>query len=131
MKSKRKLLFIPKIYGIIVTSLMLLIFGTTFISYILEKGNIGVYKTVIALINWYDDPTGFFFTYMTGYLLVWWKPLWGSVIIMLGSLLITIINYDNFGFLIFAIPTFLVGIFYLESWYRMKKRNIKQDSLIV
>jgi len=48
----------------------------------------------------------------------------GSVIIIMGSLLVFIINIDNPGFLIFAAPTFLVGLFYIESWYNMRKKNI-------
>jgi hypothetical protein len=113
MKPIRTLSFIPMIYGIIVTSLMLLIFGSALILSVIEKGIVELTEIIRALVHWYDDPTGFFFTYIIGYAIVWWKPLWGSVIIMLGSLLVTVININNLGFLIFAIPTFLVGFFYL------------------
>jgi len=74
------------------------------------------------LVHWEEDPTGFFFTYIIGYAIIWWKPLWGAVIIMTGSLLSAVINFDNPGFLIFAIPTFAVGILYLISWIDERKR---------
>jgi hypothetical protein len=123
MKFTLDKIFSPKIYGIIITSLMLLIFGSSLIFSLFENWPGELKEVLKALIKWYDDPTGFFFTYMIGYAIVWWKPLWGSLIIMLGSILITLININNFGFLIFAVPTFLVGLFYIESWYKKRKRS--------
>jgi hypothetical protein len=125
MKSKKPLSFVHVIFGIIVTSIMLLIFGTALIMSII-KNDIGeLAKIFKALFNWYDNPTGFFLTYIIGYSIVWWKPLWGSLIIMLSSLLVAVININNLGFIIFAIPTFLVGFFYSESWYILRKKNKK------
>jgi hypothetical protein len=125
MKSKKPLSFVPVIFGIIVTSIMLLVFGTALIMSII-KNDIGeLAKIFKALFNWYDNPTGFFLTYIIGYSIVWWKPLWGSLIIMLSSLLVAVININNLGFIIFAIPTFLVGFFYIESWYILRKKNKK------
>ena len=125
MKSKKPLSFVPGIFGIIVTSIMLLIFGTALILSVIEKGNVASIEIIKALFNWYDNPTGFFLTYIIGYSIVWWKPLWGSLIIMLSSLLVAVININNLGFIIFAIPTFLVGFFYIESWYILRKKNKK------
>ena len=125
MKSESRTSFIPRIYGIIITSLMLLIFGSTIILSLLENWP-GEFKEILkALVKWYDDPTGFFVSYIIGYAIVWWKPMPGSVIIILGSLLITVININNLGFLMFAVPTFLVGFFYIESWYVIRKKNNK------
>jgi hypothetical protein len=122
MKSKRGFSLFTMIYGIIVTSLMLLIFGITLIGDLIEKGT-GEFKVIAsALVHWEEDPTGFFFTYIIGYAIIWWKPLWGAVIIMTGSLLSTILNIANPGFLIFTLPTFLVGFFYLISWIDERKR---------
>jgi hypothetical protein len=123
MKAKSKISFIPLIYGIIITSLMLLIFGSTLFFSLLENWPGEIKEILQALVKWYDDPTGFFFTYITGYIVIWRKPLPGSVIIMLGSILIFVINIYNPGFLIFAVPTFLVGFFYLESWHLIRKKN--------
>jgi hypothetical protein len=123
MKTKRGFSFIVIIYGIIVTVLMVFIFGSYIIGDII-KGGIGALKEIPrALVHWYDDPTGFFFAYLIGYAIVWWKPQWGALIIMAGSLLWTIINIDNTGNLIFTLPTFAVGFFYLISWNDKRKRN--------
>lgn len=124
MKAKRGFSFVAMIYGIIITALMLLIFGGTLIGDIIEKGPGEFKKIASALVHWNDDPTGFFFTYIIGYAVIWWKPLPGAIIIMTGSLLSAIINIDNPGFLIFAVPTFLVGFFYLISWLD-KRKEIK------
>src|SRR4030042_5470670 len=122
MKSKRGFSFVAMIYGIIVTVLMVFIFGSYLIGDIIEGGAAELKEIASALVHWDDDPTGFFFTYIIGYAIIWWKPLWGAVIIMTGSLLSAVINISNPGFLIFAIPTFLVGLFYLISWIDERKR---------
>ena len=123
MKSNRGFSFVAMIIGIILTSLMLLIFGMQLIGDLIKNGSGELKEIAHALVHWYDDPTGFFFTYLIGYAIVWWKPLWGAIIIMTGSLLSLVINIDNLGFLIFVLPTFLVGFFYLISWNDKRKRN--------
>jgi len=125
MNSKSSLSQVAKIYGIIITSLMVLIFGTKLIGTLIENG-VGQLKEIAnATIHWYDDPTGFFLSYLIGYATVWWKPLWGSVIIVVACLLVTVINIDNIGFIIFALLAFIVGILYIASWYDIRKRNKK------
>ena len=123
MNAKRKFTFIPLIYGIIISSLMLLMFGSTLILSLFENWPGEMKEILQALVKWYDDPTGFFFTYLIGYIVIWWKPLYGSMIIMAGSILVFIFNIGNPGFLIFAVPTFLVGFFYVESWYKRRIKN--------
>jgi hypothetical protein len=125
MKSKRGFSLFTMIYGIVVTLLMVLIFGGQLIGDITEKGTGELKEIVRALVHWYDNPTGFFFTYLLGYAIVWWKRLAGALIIMAGSLLWTIINIDNPGNLIFTLPTFAVGFFYLISWL-YKRKEIKK-----
>jgi len=124
MKSKFRISLLPIIYGIIITFLMLVIFGTTLMFAVIENWPGELKEISTALFKWYDDPTGFFFTYIIGYIVVWWRQLPGSIIIMAGSLLSGVINIDNMGFLIFAVPTFLVGFFYIEYWFR-KNWNLK------
>lgn len=127
MNSKSSLLKGAKIYSIIITSLMILLFGTKLIGSLIENG-IGELKEIAnALIHWYDDPTAFFFSYLIGYAIVWWKPLVGSVIIIVGSILVSVINIDNMGFIIFALLTSIVGFLYMASWYEIRKRN-KNDA---
>ena len=113
------------VVGIIVTALMIFVFGFMLIGSIIEKGMDEIKEIAKACINWYDDPTGFFLSYLIGYIIVWWRPLWGSIIIISVSLLSVLINIDNQGFLMFAVPTCLVGILYLFAWYDNKKEKIK------
>ena len=127
MKSKRGFSLFALIYGIVVTLLMLLIFGGQLIGD-LNKNGTGEFKEIAsALVHWYDDPTGFFFTYLIGYAIVWWKSLLGALIIMAGSLLWSIININNPGNLIFTLPTFAVGLFYMISWLDKRKVIKKVD----
>jgi hypothetical protein len=123
MKPDQSFYSVTKIYGIVVTSLMLLIFGGTIIQQLIEKGIGELGKYPKACLHWYDDPTGFFFTYLIGYALVWWKPLPGGMIIVAGGILEIIINIDNTGFLIFAAPTLLVGVFYILIFFSDKRKK--------
>jgi hypothetical protein len=123
MRSKRKFSFAPEILGIIVTAIMLLSFGPYLVLDIIKNGDMAAKEIMNALLNWNDDPTGFFLCYLTGYALVWWKPLRGSLIIMLSSLLVIVFNINNQGFILFAFPTFLVGYFYIETWYKKRKKR--------
>ncbi len=122
MKTKGSFSLVVMIIGIIITVLMLLIFGGTLIGDIIEKGPGEFKKIAGALVHWDDDPTGFFFTYIIGYAVIWWKSLPGSIIIIAGSVCSAIINIGNLGFLIFAIPTFTVGVLYLISVIDESKR---------
>lgn len=107
------------IYGIIVTSLMLLALGSKIIIKISKEGFEYLKEIPKVFVSW-EDPTALFFTYIIGYVLVWWKPLWGSIIIIFGSILYIIISGID-GPPIFAIPTFLVGLFYLLYWNVARK----------
>lgn len=123
MKPDQSFYSVTKIYGIVLTALMLLIFGGTIIQQLIEKGIGELGKYPGACLHWYDDPTGFFFTYLIGYALVWWKPLLGGIIIVAGGILEIIINIDNTGFLIFAAPTLLVGVFYILIFFSDKRKK--------
>jgi hypothetical protein len=123
MKTKGNFYWISIIYGMIITVLMLLVFGTKLIGSVMEEGFTGIKEIVVALLNWYDDLTGFFLTYLAGYAIVWWKPFWGALIIIIASMLVSLINHDNLGFIIFAIPTFLVGLFFVLFLYDLNKKD--------
>jgi hypothetical protein len=125
MIPKNKPHLIAMVVGIIVTALMIFVFGFMLIGSIIEKGMDEIKEIAKACINWYDDPTGFFLSYLIGYIIVWWRPLWGSIIIISVSLLSVLINIGNPGFLMFTVPTCLVGILYLFAWYDNKKEKIK------
>ena len=123
MKPDQSFIKVTKIYGLVVTALMLLIFGGTIIQQLFEKGIGEIGKYPKACLHWYDDPTGFFFTYVIGYALVWWKPLLGGIVIVAGSILVIIVNIDNAGFLIFALPVLLVGVFYILRFFSEEKKK--------
>ncbi len=112
MKTKKILKNVSMIYGIIVTTFLVLLFGVLTLEELFEEDPKHLIEISKSLFNWYDDPTGFVFAYFVGYAVIWWKPLWGSIIIMFGSILFVSINgLDGPPFI--AAPTFLVGLFYL------------------
>jgi hypothetical protein len=123
MKPDQSFNNVTKIYGLVVTALMLLIFGGSIILQLIEKGVGEIGKYSRACLHWYDDPSGFFFTYLIGYALVWWKPLLGGIIIVAGGILVIIVNIDNMGFLIFAAPTLLVGVFYIIKFFSEERKK--------
>ncbi|MEA3477727.1 MAG: hypothetical protein U9R60_06075 [Bacteroidota bacterium] len=121
MKIKKFLKYWSLIFGIFVTSLFLLAFLPKFIGEFIEKGFAYLSEIPGAfIVNWNDNPTAFFLIYIIGYALIWWKPLWGSIIIIISSAYYIIIS-ESFGPLIFAIPTLLVGLSYLWYWFLLRK----------
>lgn len=122
MKKKRILNSVAMIYGIIVTLLMLLAIGSKMIEQIVVKGFMTVMKETGKQFILWDDPSAFFVTYIIGYAIIWWKPLWGSIIIITGSLVYFVMEPNPWA-LIFIFPTFLVGFLYLLEWYIKRRKN--------
>ena len=116
MKNSNTSSTITLVLGVVITALMVLLFGGKLIGAFMDNGWSQFSATAKNCLNWYDEPTGFFFTFLIGYALVWKKQLWGSVIIMLGSILATFVNIDNLGWLMFTLPTFAVGLAYFMDW---------------
>ncbi len=118
MKRKRK----PKsslhlgsmVFGIVFSAFMFLTIGLKFIVSIFEKGTGSLSMTPETLVTW-DDPGPYFLSYIIGYALIWWKPLWGSIIIMAASIYY-VIAAGVHGPPIFAVPGFLVGALYMAYW---------------
>ena len=57
-----------------------------------------------------------FLTYMIGYAIGWWRSLVGGIIICLAAAIVSapfVIIQGHFNALIFGIPMFIVGIFYI------------------
>jgi len=123
MNYKNILKYVSIVFGIIVTLFMLMAFGPKFIGELNEEGIIFLLEVPKGFVNWYDNPMAFFFTYFIGYAMIWWRPLWGSVIIILGGILLFTFNIQNMGVLIFIIPTFLVALFYILSWIEKNKES--------
>lgn len=120
MKKEQILSYVSKIYGILITLLMLTAFGPKLV------GSVDKLE-ITSAFNWYDNPTGFFFIYLIGYIIIWIRPLWGSIIIALGCLLFFVVNPENIKFLeFFLIPVLLVSVLYL--WHRVVKK--RQNSIL-
>jgi len=120
--AKNKLLSRSAILtGVIVTAFFLLAFGPKIIGLIIENGIDGAKIIGIEFFNWYDTPTGFFLTYFIGYITIWRNKLWGALIILFACLLVTLINIDNPGWVIFTLPAATVGIIYLVLWNRTRR----------
>lgn len=111
MKTIKVLKYVSLVSGILVTFFLMMVFGFMMIADLIKEGPKHLIEISKSLFNWYDDPTGFVFAYFIGYAIIWWKPLWGSITIIFGSILFVSINGLD-GPPIFAIPTFLVGFFY-------------------
>lgn len=124
MKTKSRLKIPALVTGIVVSSFFLLVFGPKFFGSFVEKGSAYFIEIKDSFITW-EDPNAFFITYFIGYILLWWKPLWGSLIIILVSIVYVIIaGFD--GPPIFAAPAFLVGLLYLLLFLEKRKKNPQQ-----
>ena len=122
MKTRSKLPLLSKVWGIIFTLFMLLAIGSKMIIGIIENGRQFFNELPESFSNPLD-PTLYFFTYIIGYAVIWWKPLWGSIIIITASIFyVTVAGVD--GPPIFAAPGFLVGALYLINWFVVRRNQI-------
>ena len=72
-----------------------------------------------------------FLIYLIGYAISWWRPLWGGIFICLSAAAVSapfIIIDGHYNSLMFGVPLFIVGVFYLllhslES--REKRRQLQ------
>ena len=119
-KPKSKLHILALVWGIIFSAFMLLTIGLKFIVSIFEKGTGSLSVSSETFITW-DDPAPYFISYIIGYAVIWWKPFWGSIIIMAASIYYVLIA-GFAGPTIFAAPGFLVGALYFSYWF-IEKRN--------
>jgi len=101
--------------GIVVTLFFALSFIPKLVLEFVEKGLPYLGDIARSFVNWYDDPTAFILSYFVGYILLWWKALPGSVLIILACILSVVFNLDNMGFLIFALPALAVAVLYLTD----------------
>ncbi len=119
MKTKSKFHLLPKVWGIIFTLFMLLAIGSKMF---IVNGRQFLNELPESLSNPLD-PTLYFFIYIIGYAVIWWKPLWGSIIIIAASIFyVTVAGVD--GPPIFAAPGFLVGALYLINWFVVRRNQI-------
>jgi hypothetical protein len=126
MKTVKTLKKVSLVFGIIVTLFFLLAFGPKFVGEFIEQGATYFIEIKDSFITW-DDPNAFFITYFIGYILLWWKPLWGSIIIILVSITYVIIAGIS-GPPIFAIPAFIVGVLYFLYWNSIRQKELNKQS---
>ena len=122
MKSKSKLHLLSIVWGIIFSVFMFLTIGTKIIIEIFEDGPGSLKGLPESFVTW-DDPGPYFLTYIIGYAVILWKPLWGSIIIMAASIYYVMIAGVD-GPPIFAAPGFLVGALYLANWFVVRRNQI-------
>ena len=120
-KSKSKLQIISTVWGLLFTSFMLLAVGSKLIITIIDNFSEFVAETQDSFSTWHN-PTAYFITYLVGYAIIWWKPLWGSIIIIISSIFYIVIGGTD-GPPIFAVPGFLVGALYLINWVVVRRNQ--------
>lgn len=120
MKRYKVFEIISMAYGLLITLLFLLFLGPKIIGEIIEKGVTALIEMIKSFSDW-SDPVPFFLTYIIGYAILWWKPQWGSIIIILGSAYYVIIAGVD-GPPIFAVPAFIVGLSYFVLWILKRKK---------
>ena len=126
MKSKRKpkskLHLLSIVWGILFSVFIFLTLGIKVIGGFFDDGPGTTKLSWESFVTW-DDPGPYFITYAIGYLIVLWKPLWGSIIIMAASIYIVILQGFD-GPPIFAVPGFLVGALYFTYWFVERRKPI-------
>jgi hypothetical protein len=120
MKSDKTYRSLSMLTGLIVTFLFLLIAGPKLIKSVIKSDPWQIPKT---FMDWHDDPTAFFLTYFIGYAIIWWKPLWGSMIIITGCSLYFFFNLDTMATLMFIIPAMIVAVFYILYWKDIRTKK--------
>ena len=121
MATKKKFLSAKVIVGIVVTLFFVLSFIPKLVIEFVEKGLPYFGDIARSFVNWYDDPTAFILIYFLGYILLWWKPLPGSVLIILACILSLFFNLDNMGFLILVLPALTVALLYLADLKKSRR----------
>ncbi|HRY97958.1 MAG TPA: hypothetical protein P5550_02775 [Bacteroidales bacterium] len=123
MHREGTFLLAARIVGIPVTALMLIFYGGYLIGHVAETGWKGA-GLPHDLLHWYDDPTGFFLTYLVFYTIAWIRVLPGALGILGISMILAWINRDNAGFLIQAGLSSLIGGLYLLHYLFNKKKKV-------
>ena len=123
MKSKNSFLLITKIVGIICT-MILIIQPVLDIPRELKASNSNFFNYLLTNLfyNSYLNPNAGVLMYLVGYAIVWWKKLWGSIIILTVSIMGFVFSeYGDIRFMyVFA---FLVGFLYIMNWNDERKRK--------
>ena len=124
MKSKRSSFSKwTMIVGIIFT-MILIIQPVLDIPRELKENNINFFNYLLTdlFYNSYLNPNAGVLMYLVGYTIVWWKKLWGSIIILTVSIMgFAFSEYDDIRFM--YVFVFLVGFLYIINWNEERKRK--------
>jgi hypothetical protein len=124
MKKKDSFPLVTKIVGIIITAWILFLVTIELI----RAFKVGIESffydptNILSLSHPYIDANVLILVYLVGYAIVWWKKLWGTVIILIVSILGIILSQAGdirFHFVL----TFLVGFLYFMNWKEERKIN--------
>jgi hypothetical protein len=132
MKKKDSSPLVIKIIGIIITAWIA--FLVTFELIKALKRN-AIESFFYDTSNIYTDPNTLILIYLVGYAIVWWKKLWGTVIIIIVSILGIIVSQAGdvqFHFMLTQFHfmlTFLVGILYFLYWNDERKKKKKLNNV--
>ena len=126
MKSKRSSLSKwTMVVGIIFTTILLIqpVFD---IPRELKESNSNFFNYLFTdlFYNSYLNPNHGVLIYLVGYAIVWWKKLWGSIIILTVSIVGFVFSeYGDIRFM--YVLAFLVGLLYIMNWNeeRIRKNN--------
>ena len=114
---------ITKIVGIICTMIVIIQPGLDIPREFKESNsNFFDYLLTNLFYKGYLNPNHGVLMYLVGYAIVWWKKLWGSIIILTVSLAgFTLSEYGDIRFM--YVFVFLVGFLYIMNWNDERKRK--------
>jgi len=121
MAIKKRFFSAKVIVGIVVTLFFVLSFVPKLVLEFVEEGLPYFREIARSFVDWHDDPTAFVLSYLLGYILLWWKALPGSVLIILACILSVAFNLDNMGFLMFSLLALAVAVLYLTDLKKPQK----------
>jgi hypothetical protein len=76
--------------------------------------------------------TTMFAVFLFGFIVGWWRKLWGGILIILAGIIVSvpfIILRGNLGALIFGFPLFILGALYIRLNWIEKRENIKKEDI--
>jgi hypothetical protein len=127
IKTKSALQLIAMIWGIIFTLFILFAVVPKIVMTAMEDPSKLWAELGESFTTWFD-PMAFSISYLFGYILIWWKPLWGAILIILVSIFYVVMGGFG-GPPIFAVPGLMVGVLYLLSWYEKDKKKKGKENL--
>ena len=113
-----------RIIGIVITAMILFAVAIDLIREHKEGSEhfVNYLSNMFIRFDSYKNPPALFVIYLVGYAVAWWKPLWGSIIIITVSVIGFIFSeYSDARFSYVLI--FLVGFLYLVHWNEERLRN--------